>query len=295
MTEPEAAIDVEEVSPGSRQIWTGTVSFGLVSIPVSLIPGVRSEAVSLRMLSPEGTPLSRRYVCSKDGRRLEADDLIRGYETGGGDVVVVTDEELASLAPEASRDIDLRRFVDLREIDPVLFDRPYYLVPASGSSKAYRLLAETMEKADQAGIATFVMRGREYLVAIVAHEGRLRAETLRFADEVRRADSVGLPEKPKVDRRSVVALEKSIAKMTKKGLDPASLIDDRNRRLLERIASKDEQGQDVISTGILAEPGDESVVNLMEKLKESLRGRGAEREPKRHRGSGRRGGGRRAA
>src|SRR5438876_11950716 len=151
---------------GARPFWSGTLTFGLVSVPVDHYPGNRTNRAPLRMLGPEGEPLSRRYYSEKSGRDLDDDEMIRGYEIEKDRYVIVTDEELERLAPEQSRDLDLRRFVPLEDIPPLYFDRSYFLAPSEGSEKAYKLLAETMAKSGLAGIATFVMRGKEYLVAI---------------------------------------------------------------------------------------------------------------------------------
>ena len=140
------------------------------------------------MLGPDDQPLVRRYYCSADGEALTNDDIVRGYENDDGSFTVVADEELDALAPRKSRDIDLRRFVEREEIPPQLLERPYVLAPAGESTKAYHLLAETMERRGRAGIATFVMRGKEYLAAIFAEGGMLRAVTMRFASELRTPD-----------------------------------------------------------------------------------------------------------
>src|SRR6266851_6261966 len=145
---------------GARPFWSGTLTFGLVSVPVDLYPGNRTNRAPLRMLGPEHEPLARRYYSEKTGRDLDSDDMVRGYEIDKDKHVVVTDEELERLAPEQSRDIDLQRFVELESIPPLYFDRSYFLVPSEGSEKAYKLLAETMARSDLAGIATFVMRGK---------------------------------------------------------------------------------------------------------------------------------------
>jgi len=137
------------------------------------------------MIGPEGEPLARRYYSQATGKDLDSEEMVRGFETDKGKFVIVTDQELERLAPDKSRDIDLRRFVDKDAIPPLLFDRGYFLVPDGGSEKAYRLLAATMENNNKAGMATFVMRGKEYLVSILAENGILLAETLRFPDEVR--------------------------------------------------------------------------------------------------------------
>src|ERR1044072_1058270 len=150
----------------ARPFWSGTLTFGLVSVPVDLYPGNRTNRAPLRMLGPEGEALARRYYSEKTGPALDTEEMVRGYEIEKDRFVIITDEELERLAPEQSRDIDLRRFVPLADIPPLHFDRSYFLAPSEGSEKAYRLLSQTMEKEKLAGVATFVMRGKEYLVAI---------------------------------------------------------------------------------------------------------------------------------
>src|SRR5438105_13059203 len=164
----------------TRPFWSGTITFGLVSVPVNLFPASRSSRASLRMLSPDGIPLSRRYYSPESGKELDDDEMVRGYEIEKDKYVIVTGEELERLDPEKSRDIDLRRFVDKDEIQPIYFEHAYFLAPAGGSVKAYQLLAETMERSGRAGIATFVMRDKEYLVPILGGIGTLGAAPLRF-------------------------------------------------------------------------------------------------------------------
>ncbi|MGH9970625.1 MAG: Ku protein, partial [Pyrinomonadaceae bacterium] len=144
-------------------------------MPVNLFPANQPGRAPLRMLGPEGTPLARKYYSEKTERDLDADEMVRGYEIDKGKFVVVTDEELERLAPDKTRDINLTRFVKEDSIPPIYFERGYFLTPAGNSEKAYKLLAEAMEKTGQAGIATFVMRGKEYLVAIFSDHGILRA------------------------------------------------------------------------------------------------------------------------
>jgi DNA end-binding protein Ku len=162
---------------------------------VSLFPAARSNRTSLRMLGPDGQPLARKYFAENTGKDLDVDEVVRGYEVSKEKYVIVTDEELDRLAPEKTRDIDLKQFVPAESIPPLYFERGYFLTPAAGSQKAYKLLAETMEESKLAGIATFVMRGKEYLVAIFSDKGILRAETMRFADELRSPADIGLPKK----------------------------------------------------------------------------------------------------
>jgi DNA end-binding protein Ku len=253
----------------ARPFWSGTLTFGLVSVPVDLYPGNRTNRAPLRMLGPENEPLKRRYYSDKTGRNLDADDMVRGYEIDKDKYVVVTDEELERLAPEQSRDIDLRRFVDLESIPPIYFDRSYFLAPAEGSEKAYRLLVDTMEKSDLAGIATFVMRGKEYLVAIFPENGILRAETMRFPDELRSPKEVGLREEKRVPAATVKKFERIIAKHSVRTLPLTVLKDERTEQLLKLIEKKHAKHKDVVE---VEEPEREEgkVVDIMAALKKSL-------------------------
>lgn len=224
------------------------------------------------MLGPEGEPLARKYYDEKNERDLDADEMVRGYEISKGKYVVVSDEELDRLAPEKSRDIDLRRFVPAESIPPVYFDRGYFLTPAPNSEKAYKLLAEAMAKGDRAGIATFVMRGKEYLVAIFSDHGILRAETMRFPDELRTPAEIGLPKKKKAPPATIRKFEKLISSRSKKQLSPRKLEDEQTQRLLKLVKKKSAQRKNVVQ--VEAEQEEKSnVVDLMEVLKRSLAGR----------------------
>jgi DNA end-binding protein Ku len=261
-----------EEQSGARPFWSGTITFGLVSVPVDLYPGNRTNRASLRMLGPEGEPLARRYFSQKTGRALDNEQMVRGYEIDKDKYVVVTDEELERLAPDQSRDIDLRRFVELKSIPPLYFDRSYFLAPAEGSEKAYRLLSETMQKEKLAGIATFVMRGKEYLVAIFPENGILRAETMRFADELRSPKDIGLPEKKNVPAATVKKFERIIAKNSDKHLSLKDRKDEKTAQLLKLVEKKRKQHKDVVEVEV-AEREDGKVVDLMEVLKKSLAGK----------------------
>nr|WP_220128158.1 Ku protein [Halomonas kenyensis] len=256
-------------------MWSGTITFGLVSLPVNLYPANRSKPVSLRMVDAQGTPLARRYFCEQEERVLDYDELIRGYEVEKHEFVVVEDRELASLAPEKSQEIDLKRFVGLDEIDPMYFQRAYFMTPDKGVTKAYRLLAQSMESAGRAGIATFVMRGKEYLVAIIAEKGILRAETLRFAEEVRTPEDIALPEPTQPDKSRAKAMQKAIEALTVKGFEREELQDLQSQRIVARAEEKLSRGEDVIALGeedtpdVEPEQGGE-VIDLMQVLKQSL-------------------------
>src|SRR5256885_10304428 len=262
----------ESAARSARPFWAGTLTFGLVSVPVDLYPGNRSNRAPLRMLSPEGEPLARRYYSEKSGNDLQDDDMVRGFELEKDRYVVVTDEELERLAPEQSRDIDLRRFAPLEDISPLYFDRSYFLAPSEGSEKAYRLLAQTMEKQKLAGLATFVMRGKEYLVAIFPENGILRAETMRFVDEIRSPKEIGLAGKKKVSAATVKKFERLIGKHSAAHLPLKDLKDEQTEKLLKLVAKKRKQHKDIVEVEV-PEREEGKVVDLMAALKKSLAGK----------------------
>ncbi len=261
----------QELQIARRSIWSGTLSFGLVSIPVSLFSAVRPRHTRLRMLDGQGTPLRRRYYCPESGKALDSSDLVKGYETEDSGWVTVEDEELEGLQPEKSGDIDLRLFVARQDIPPLYFNRPYFLFPSGRSVKAYKLLTRVLKDDEKAGIATFIMRGREYLVAILAEEGILWAETLRFAGELRDPEQVSLPVKSS-QQNQVSAMEKEIRALSTGDL-PAEEMADRYGRELERLAEKKrKRKKDLVRIEVEATEteGSEEPVDLMTILKQRL-------------------------
>lgn len=263
----------DERRSGPAVFWSGTLSFGLVTVPVGLLPANRPDRISLRMLDEDGTPLDREYWCPREERPIEGDEIVRGYEIEPGEFIVVTDEELEGLEPEKSRDIDLREFVERDAVDPTYFERGYFLAPSGDSTKAYRLLAEAMERADRAGIGTFVMRGREYLVAILSENGVLRAETLRFADETRTPEDVGLPEQEKPDPEALREIVGEIGELEAGELDEAELENPEAERLLDLVAKKRESREDVVEAPEPAAPAEDArVMDLMAALQRRMRG-----------------------
>src|SRR5687767_7031479 len=151
----------------ARAIWSGSISFGLVNIPVKLFTAVRNNDVHFHMLHEKDmSRLKRKMVCAAEGKEVPADEIVKGYEVAPDQYVVVEDKEMEQLAPKESRTIEIRDFVNLADIDPIYYDRPYYVAPADRAAKPYRLLVEAMEKSGRVGIATFVMRTKEYLAAL---------------------------------------------------------------------------------------------------------------------------------
>lgn len=260
---------------GPRPFWSGTLSFGLVSLPVGLFPANRSKAVALHMVDENGTRLVRRYFCSKDDQPLDSDDLVRGYPVGDDRYVTIDDDELEALAPEKSQEIDLKRFVAVEQLDPMRFERAYFLTPEKGAIKAYRLLARSMESTGRAGIATFVMRGKEYLVAILSQSGILRAETLRFEDELRSPEDIGLPAPASPKAKLVQRFQAAIKPLMKDTLEREALRDRYSQALIERARKKLSTGRDVIESQADEDEDNENrpteSVDLMAVLKRSLR------------------------
>ncbi|MGH7678254.1 MAG: Ku protein [Gemmatimonadaceae bacterium] len=269
-----------------RPFWTGTVSFGLVNVPVGLFPASRPLGVAMRMVTSEGTPLQRRYFSGQDGKFLPWDEIVRGYEVEKDEFVVLEEDELERVAPDKTNNIDLRMFVKASDIDPIYFERGYFMVPTGTNNKAYRLLARVMEDTGLAGVATFVMRAKEYIAAIFAENGILRAEMLRFADEVRTPESIELPKPVRVSEAEVSRIEKAIEKLADDKFSEKDLVDRSAVRLLDIVEKKVKKDQDVVE---LPEDEDEEradMLDLMQALERSLtsgRKRSARSKPARKR------------
>jgi DNA end-binding protein Ku len=259
------------------------------------MPATRSGGAHFRMLGPDGAPLARRWRCSKEDAPIDDAEIVRGWEVRDGKFVVVTDEELEALEPKKSRDIELREFVACDELDPLWFERAYYLVPNGSSPKAYALLARIMEQTARAGIATFVMREREYLVALLAKNGVILAETLRFADELRSPGDVGLPAAKKPERARVSALERAMRSLHAKALDEKLVEDEYAAAVAAAARKKVQQGRDVVEAKGEPEEEEGTAVDLMTALRKALGSRkpGRRVSPARRGGSGRRVGQRR--
>ncbi|HRA47199.1 MAG TPA: hypothetical protein PK819_03925 [Thermomicrobiales bacterium] len=263
----------EDQEVGPLPFWSGTITFGLVSVPVDMFPAVQTRRVSSRTFGPEGEQLARRYF-SEDGILLSDADVVRGYELDSGRFIVITDDELDKLEPRKSRDIDLRRFVKRDEIPFSMFERHYVLAPGGESVKAYHLLALAMERDELAGIATYVMRGREYLVAIYAETGLLFGANLRFVDELRTPKMIGLPKVLAAEPSDLRKVRSAVKALTARSLDTKLFQDDEEEALKKLAKRKHTQSQDVIEIG--AGDDDESeredVVDIMSILKQRMKG-----------------------
>lgn len=172
-----------------RALWSGSLSFGLVNVPVSVMPAVKDLDLHFRQLHrTDGALIEAQRWCSKEDVEVPYEQITHGYELDDGGQVIISDLELAAIEPRKTRTIEIEEFIDLAEVDPIYFDHPYFLVPASedeGSARAYALLREVMSRTDRGGIGRFVMRAKEYLAIVRGGGGALTLSTMRFADEVR--------------------------------------------------------------------------------------------------------------
>ena len=172
-----------------RALWTGSLSFGLVNVPVALVSAVRDLDIHFHQLhSKDNVPIETQRWCSEEEKEVPFEAITRSYELDSGKTVIVTDDDLAAAAPRKTRTIDIEAFVDVDEVDPIYFDHPYFLAPvgeAEGNLRAYRLLVKVMESTDRAALGRFVMRTKEYLVLVRVRDGVLSLTTMLFHDEVR--------------------------------------------------------------------------------------------------------------
>jgi DNA end-binding protein Ku len=252
-----------------RPLWNGSLSFGLVNVPVQLTGATRDLDLHFRQLhKKDGAPIEQRRYCSQDEVEVEWEEVGRGFEGDNGKQVVLTDEELASVQPEKTRTIDVQAFVDLEDVDPIYFDNTWFLVPAGdsqGTRRAYRLLVEVMESTERAALGRFVMRTKEYLVLVRPREGLLALTTMRFHDEVRPTDEIApggrKPSKEKTDQ--AVAVIESLGA----DWDPERYTDCYRERL-QRVVKQKQKGERVKAPSEPKQP--KPAPDLMEALQATL-------------------------
>jgi DNA end-binding protein Ku len=280
-----------------RTLWNGSLSFGLVNVPVSLTSAARDLDLHFRQLhKKDSSPIEQRRFCSEEEVEVEWEEIARGFDLDGKQVIV-TDVELASVQPRKTRTIDIEAFVDLDEVDPIYFDHPWFLVPfgdSEGTLRAYQLLVEVMESTDRAALGRFVMRTKEYLGLVRAREGLLSLTTLLFHDEVRPTDGIApggrKPSKPKIDQ--AVAVIEALAT----DWDP-DRYKDCYRERLTRVVKAKQKGETVKAPAEPKQP--KPAPDLMAALEETLAqmgtGDGKGNGAKRKSGGKSKGGGKRKA
>jgi len=254
-----------------RSLWNGSLSFGLVNVPVSLYSAVHDEGVHFRQLhAKHHAPVEIHRFCAEEDVEVPWDEIAHGHETDDGQQVILTDAELAAAAPRKTRTIDIEAFVDLADVDPIMLDHPYVLVPAGdseGAQRAYRLLLEVMDRTERAALGRFVMRTKEYLALIRARRGWLVLTTLLWADEVRPVKDV--PKPTKKDKPAKKEVDEAVALIEALSCDwePTRYEDEHEKRLKKVIASK-KKGQTIEAPE--KEKAPSPVPDLMAALEESL-------------------------
>ena len=236
-----------------RPVWSGTISFGLVNVPVKAYSAVRDHDVHFHQLDKgSGSRIRYQKVAEETGKEVDADDIELGFDLGKGRYVTFDKDELAELKPESTRAIELSDFVALSDIDPIYYERTYWLVPADDTAKkAYQLLLAAMEDKGLVGIGTVVMRNKQYLAAIRPLDGVLAMSTMRFADEiVPRSQIDDLPRRTKPDAGNLRIATQLLDAMSS-DWDPRRYHDTFTEELRDRIAAKD-KGQDVVEKSATA-------------------------------------------
>jgi len=255
-----------------RAIWSGSISFGLVSIPVRLYSAVSRKTVRFNQIdSATGSRVKQKRVSAADGEEVPYERIVKGYELPSGDFVTITDEEMAGLDPTAVRTIDIDEFVDLADIDPIFYDSAYHLVPDEQTAKPYKLLANAMEEAGKVGICHFVMRSKQYLAAVRPKDGRLLLSTMVYADEVVDHTEIGgfdLLDDISIDPKEQAMAEQLIATLDAT-FEPAKHRDSYRDAVLDLIERKaaGEAGGDLVPA---ASPSSDKVIDLMAALEASV-------------------------
>ncbi|MBI5117791.1 Ku protein [Candidatus Poribacteria bacterium] len=262
-----SSIRENETSP--HGIWSGTISFSLVAIPVQLVKAVESGRVSFRMLHSEDySPLARKMFCPAGEKIVPPEQTIRGYEIEPDKYIELTDEELESISPERSRTIEIVEFIDTKEVDSIYYDHPYYLVPLKGGEKSYRLLVEVMYRTKKAGLAKFVLGEREYFVAVESREGALALYTLHYSQEILPDEDIS-PKEEVVDVEDKSRMKKSIKKMMA-DFNPGKYADERQKKIMELLKKMAKAETPVESPEVEAEEG-EGPADLVAALEKSMR------------------------
>jgi DNA end-binding protein Ku len=265
----------------ARGLWKGAISFGLVNVPVELFSAQkRSAEINLTMLDQRDlAPVGYKRVNKASGKEVPWDDVVKGYEYQDDKYVVLSEEDFRRANPDASKTVDIMAFVDLADIDPQYFETPYYLAPGRRGEKAYALLRDAMAKAGKAGIATVVIRTKQYLAAVIAQGEALIMNTLRYHNELKSAADLDIPEKVKGHKPSSKELDMALRLIDDMADEwqPSRYHDTYHEDLMKRIEEKIKAGQ----TEEITEPQKEErpskgaeVVDLMALLRKSVEGGG---------------------
>ena len=264
----------------ARAIWKGSISFGLVNIPIALYPATRREELKFRLLRKSDlSPVNYKRVAEKDGREVSWDQIVKGYEYEKGKYVVLKDEDFQRVDLEATQTVDIKDFVDQEEIDPMFFYKPYYLEPQKGGDKAYALLRDSLKDTNKVGVAKVVIKTRQYLAGVRPEDGVLVLELMHFADELADAEKLHLPRKMEVGKREMNMAKSLIDSMTSKW-EPEKYKDDYREALMEVIEEKVEAGGKEIEEKPRKAPTPTKVIDLVSVLQKSLEQTGGKKKTK---------------
>jgi DNA end-binding protein Ku len=263
-----------------RAIWKGSISFGLVNIPIALYPATRKEELKFRLLRAKDlSPVNYKRVAEKDGKEVPWGEIVKGYEYEKGKFVVLNEKDFQRVDLEATQTVDIQDFVDLDEIDPMFFYKPYYLEPQKGGDKAYVLLREALAEGKKVGIAKVIIKTRQYLAGVKALKHALVLELMHFADELLDAEKLNVPKKLEVGKREHEMAEALVKSMSSKW-DPEKYKDDYRDALMEVIEEKVESGGKEIDEKPKEKKSSTKVIDLVAVLQESLKAQTAGKKKK---------------
>ena len=255
-----------------RAIWSGSISFGLVNIPIKLYNAVSKKSVSFNQIDAKsGSRVRMKRVSATTGEEVAQEDILKGYELSPDRYVTIQPEELEALDPEATRAVDLEEFVDLVDIDPIFYDSPYYIAPTKGAEKPYTLLVRAMEESGKVGIARFVMRSKQYLAALRPKDGKLLLSTMVYADEIADEGQIGefdMLGKIELSDRELAMAQQLIESLSGE-FEPEKYRDEYRERVLDLIRRKSEGVEEVVEAPAAIEPT--KVVDLMAALEASVK------------------------
>ena len=262
----------------ARAIWKGSISFGLVNIPIALYPATRREEFKFRLLRKSDlSPVSYKRVAEKDGKEVPWDQIVKGYEYEKGKYVVLKDEDFERVDLEATQTVDIQDFVDQEEIDPIFFYKPYYLEPQKGGDKAYALLRDALKDSNKVGIAKVVIKTRQYLAGVKPEDGVLVLELMHFADELADPGKLHVPKKTEVGKREMNMAKSLIDSMSSKW-NPEKYRDDYREALMEVIEEKVETGGKEIEEKPKKARKPTKVIDLVSVLQKSLEQTGGKKK-----------------
>ncbi len=262
----------------ARAIWKGSISFGLVYIPIALYPATRREELKFRLLRKSDlSPVNYKRVAEKDGKEVSWDQIVKGYEYEKGKYVVLKEEDFERIDLEATQTVDIQDFVDQEEIDPMFFYKPYYVEPQKGGDKAYTLLRDALKDSNKVGIAKVVIKTRQYLAGVKPEDGTLVLELMHFADELADPGKLHVPKKTEVGKREMNMAKSLIDSMSSKW-NPEKYKDDYREALMEVIEEKVEAGGKEIEEKPKKAPKPTKVIDLVSVLQKSLEQTGGKKK-----------------